>query len=661
MRILFLIGLFLAQQPDSTLIQDQLDSTVFVSERHVSLLETDPALPIKVNTELLRRIPSLTGTPDPIRIVKLLPGVETGTELDAGLHILGTENSHSLVSVDGVPIYGATHVLGLFSTFISSHFQGMEFHPYISGANRIGGAVDMQLPGHVPAKFHGQVSASLFEAEGTLDIPTGRRSALFVSARRSFINLLYSSFLKVDVYAFRYGFTDGNITWYWEPGEKDRFWADFMLGGDNAHFQSNRGGYGLKFDWMNYKGSLHHRHQWDWGELRQRLYYSHLDMSFDFNHDIYNLYVPSIFGTAGYSATLRAGRWEGEVRLEGHHSKPQQTIVRNKDVSQMAADESQAALEASTRVQYTLPITSSLELSASLKGIWWHSADGANYPALVPQLRLLWDAHHAGKFELVTGLERQNLFQTGISSIGLPIEFWYLSGKNLSPQGSCHASVSWGRSFLSDRYSVSVGGFYRHLMGQLDYTGTLLDYLDPDYTTPKYLITGFGRNFGLCLTLHKQAGDFTGWMNYTLARSLRTFGEQTYPSNHERIHEFNAVGNYTHGRWDFGGVFVLASGVPYTAAEAFLMSGGTLVAEMSPKNYYRMKPYLRLDLSASFYFHRQGDGRGNGLTLALYNAVGYKNDLFFMPMKSNDEHGFYYAPVSLHLRWLPSLSYFHKF
>ena len=45
-----------------------------------------------------------------------------------------------------------------------------------------------------------------------------------------------------------------------------------------------------------------------------------------------------------------------------------------------------------------------------------------------------------------------------------------------------------------------------------------------------------------------------------------------------------------------------------------------------------MKPYLRLDLSASFYFHRQGDGRGNGLTLALYNAVGYKNDLFFMPM-----------------------------
>ena len=661
MRLLFIIGLLLAQQPDSTLIRDRLDSTVFVSERHVSLLETSPAMPINVNTELLRRIPSLTGSPDPIRFVKLLPGVETGSELDAGLHILGTENSHSLVSVDGVPIYGATHVLGLFSTFISSHFQGMSFYPYTSGANRIGGAVDMQLPGRVPTKFRGQLSASLFEAEGTLDIPLGKRSALFLSARRSYVNLLYGSFLRLDIFSFKYGFTDGNVTWYWEPGKNDRVWADFMLGGDNADFHSDRGGYGLKFDWMNYKGSLHHTHKWDWGQLKQRLYYSHLDLALDFNHDIYNMYIPSVFGTAGYSATLSAGRWEGEARLEWHHSNPQQTVVRNKDLSNKSADESQSALEASARVQYTLPIVPGLDLSASLKGVWFHSADGADYPALLPQLRLLWDAYRAGKFELLLGMERQNLFQTGPSSIGLPNEFWYLAGKDLSPQGSYHASLSWGRNFLSDRYSVSVSAFYRHLTGQLDYNGTILDYLDPDYTVSKYLITGLGRNFGLCLTLHKQAGDFTGWVNYTLSRSLRTFDSQTYPSAHERIHELNLVGNYSRGRWDLGGVFVLASGTPYTAVESFYMIGGTLITEVSPKNYYRMRPYMRLDLSASYYFRRKADGRGNGLTLALYNAIGYKNDVFSMPKKSNDEHGYSYGPVSLHLRWMPSLSYFHKF
>ena len=154
------------------------------------------------------------------------------------------------------------------------------------------------------------------------------------------------------------------------------------------------------------------------------------------------------------------------------------------------------------------------------KGIWWYSADGANYPALLPQLRLLWDARRAGKVELLAGLERQNLFQTGVTSIGLPIEFWYLAGKDIAPQGSCHASVSWGRNFLHDRYAVSASAFYRHLTNQIDYTGTLMDYLDADYSTQKYIITGFGRNYGVCISLHKQAGDFTGWVNYTLARSL---------------------------------------------------------------------------------------------------------------------------------------------
>ena len=661
MRLLFLIGLLLAQLPDSVQVQEKLDSTVFSSERRTSMLDISPTMPISVDTDLLRRIPSITGTPDPIRFVRLLPGVQTGMELDAGLHVLGTENSHSLVSVDGVPVYGATHVLGLFSTFISSHFGGMDFSPYVSGANRIGGSVDMRLPGRIPGKLRGQASVSLFEAEGTLDIPVGRNSALFVSARRSFINLLYGRFLRVDVYSFKYGFSDGNITWYWEPGKNDRVWADFMMGGDNIAFNSNRGGYAMAFDWLNYKGSVHHRHTWDWGELRQRLYYTHLDLTLDFNHDLYNLYVPSLMETAGYSATLDAGRWQGEVRLEGHHSRPQQVNVRNKDLAQTAADESQTAVEASVRVQYTQPITRDLKLEASLKGIWWHSFDGADYPALVPQLRLLWDAHHAGKFQLLGGLGRQNLFQTGVSSIGLPIEFWYLSGKNLSPQGSYHASLSWGRSFLSDRYSVSASAFYRHLTGQLDYTGSLIDYLDPDFTTPKYLVTGYGQNYGLCVTLHKQAGAFTGWVNYTLARSLRTFDGVTYPSNHERIHELDAVGNYSFGRWDFGGVLVFASGTPYTAAESFYVSGGTLIAEMSPKNSYRMAPYLRLDLSVSYYFRRDSDGRGHGITFALYNATGHKNHMYLQLSTSSDDRSYSYSPMSLHIRWLPSISYFHKF
>ena len=649
-----------AQLADTTL-REVLDSTVFRSARRSSLLDISPAQPVLVNMELLQMVPSITGSPDPIRFVRLLPGVQTGMELDAGLHILGTDNSHSLVSVAGVPVYGASHVLGLFSTFIPSHYQGMSFSPYVSRANRLGGSVDMQLPDKVPQRLRGQLSAGLFESEGTLDIPTGSRSAAFVSLRRSYINLLYGSFLRMGVYDFRYGFTDGNFTWFWEPGSHDRIWVDFMMGGDDILFDSSRGGYHVEFNWANMMGALHHRHSWDWGQLEHSVYATRLNMELTLDHDIYNIRLPSLMGTVGYKAALSAGRWRGDFRLDFHHSNPQQVDVRNKDLAREGIDETQDALEATAEIQYLWPILEDLSLEASLKGIWYQARDGASYPALLPNLRLVWDAHWAGKVELVAGLSRQNLFQTGASSIGLPTEFWYLSGKDIAPQSSRHASLSWGRSLLGDRYAVSVSAFYRRLFNQLDFRGTLVDYLDPGFYTPKYLQVGSGRNYGLCLTFHKQSGDFTGWVNYTLARSLRTFDGITFPSNHERIHELNAVASYKLGRWDFGGVLVLASGTPYTVAESFYMTGGTLITEFSPRNASRMRPYLRVDLSTSYYFHRKPDGRGNGLRFSLYNAVGYKNDVYLALTLSPDARSFSYVPSSLYIRFLPSLTYFHSF
>ena len=74
-----------------------------------------------------------------------------------------------------------------------------------------------------------------------------------------------------------------------------------------------------------------------------------------------------------------------------------------------------------------------------------------------------------------------------------------------------------------------------------------------------------------------------------------------------------------------------------------------------------MKPYCRLDISASYYFRRLPDGRGHGLTLAVYNVAGYKNDVFYMLDPSDDAKTFAYRPMSLYLRFLPSISYFYKF
>ena len=654
-------GRMAAQEPDSLSVV-QLDSTVFSAERHESVLHIGVTQPTTVQMAELKRVPLLLGTADPIRFVRLLPGVQTGMELDAGLHVQGTENAHSLVSVEGVPIYGVTHMLGLFSTFISSHYRAMDFSPFSSRANRLGGAVDMRVPDKPAERLRGNFTLGLFEGEGTLDVPLGKKASVFASARRSYVNLLYGSFLRMGPFDFRYGFDDFNLTLLLKPGQKDRIWADGYYGGDDTLFNSGQGGYTFNLDWWNAMGALHHVHEWDGGRFHQTAYYTGQALTLDFKHDFYDFLIPSSLATAGYKASGEAGHWRFGADIAWHWSLPQQVHVRNKDMKREGADESQEALEASAEVRFNWPVTHWLELEAGVKGVYWRAIDGATYPALLPEAKVVADLGIGGKMELMGGMARQNLFQTGISSMGMPTEFWFIAGKDIAPQGSIHGALSWGKQFLQERYAVSASVYYRQLSNQVDYVGNIIDYLEPGFKMADYMLLGSGSNYGLCLIAQKQSGNLTGWIAYTWSRSLRNYDGYVFPSNHERIHECNAVLNYKLGKWDLGAVMVAASGTPLSGAEAFYMLGGTLVTDYTRRNACRNKPYFRLDVSATYYFRREAS-RESGLCFSLYNASGYKNDVFRMLEVTEQEGEYYYAyhALNLHIRFLPSLSFFYKF
>ena len=647
-----------ARQRD-TVVHERIDSTVFLSERNVSVMSGSLVNELKVKLENLQTVPSPLGTSDPIRFIRLLPGVQNGSELDAGIHVQGTESSHCLVSVEGIPVYGVTHLLGIFSTFIPTHYREMSYTPWPSRSNRLGGMVDLKLPDAVPRRLRGSVTAGLVETEGTLDIPLGKRSGLFVSARKSYVNLLYSYFISVkNISDIRYGFGDGNLTWYWVPGPDDRVWVDVYGAYDHVQFASMRSGFTLDLDWANLMGAAHYLHGWDGGSLKQSLYVTGMGLEGNLTHSFYSFRMPSSLGTAGYKAVLEAGRLQAGLDAAWHRCLPQSVDISNQFFIHPGEASVQTALELSADVHYLLPVTPWFDVETSLRGVYWRSGDGAAYPALLPELRARWNLGSGGSLEAVAGYTRQHFFQTGSSGLGLPIEYWFLAGKDFGPQSSRYAALSYGLDFLQGRYAFSTTAFYRGLDGQVDFGGTLLDYLSENFTPTAPLVAGRGRNYGLSVMLHKKNGALTGWVSYTWSRSLRTFGEETFPSNHERIHELNAVANWSVGKWDFGAVLVAASGLPFTAAESFYLIGGDLVMNFSPRNGCRMDPYFRTDLTASWYFHRE-DGRENGLTASVYNIVGYKNPLYYSLTETED--GFAYRPSALNFRFVPALTYFHKF
>ena len=176
-----------------------------------------------ISMSLMDEMPHILGNADPLHYAQLLPGVQTNSEYDAGLHIQGCDNSHNYVSLGGAPVYNAAHLLGFFSIFNAGHFSEMSLQKSPVSAsfpNRLGGRVDMLTPTWLAAEdslsvgtVHGELSVGPMSSQGTLRLPISKRSLLLLSARAAYLNLLYSKWLEVDGDEVKYDFSDYNLSY----------------------------------------------------------------------------------------------------------------------------------------------------------------------------------------------------------------------------------------------------------------------------------------------------------------------------------------------------------------------------------------------------------------------------------------------------------------
>ena len=116
-----------AQTDSTTLQMQELDNVTIVRKRVSSSLKGNFSTTLQWDMKMMHDLPKILGNADPMHYTQLLPGVQTCSEYDAGLHVQGCDNSHNLVAIADVPIYNASHLLGFFSIFNASHFPFMRF------------------------------------------------------------------------------------------------------------------------------------------------------------------------------------------------------------------------------------------------------------------------------------------------------------------------------------------------------------------------------------------------------------------------------------------------------------------------------------------------------------------------------------------------------
>ena len=632
----------------------QLDSTVLSAAAKRQLLDFGTAGVATMDVAELALMPSVLGNSDPLHFVQMLPSMQTSSELDAGIHIQGCDHQHNLVALDGVPVYGASHLMGLFSVFNPTHYRSMSYSTVASGANRLGGVIDMHTRRSIPERVGVDASVGLVSAQGTVEAPLSGKSALILSGRGSLVDLLYGNYLHIDDLSMSYGFSDANATWLWTPTREDRVAVDFYYGYDRVETDKTGADIAIDMFWRNAAAAVH----WYHGALEQTLYYSGFKLDVDIAEEGRQAQLPSSIQTVGYKSGWSRGQFSLMLDAAMHDVLPQNPQIAGTGVS-YEPEAVQRAFESTVSAEWSGTLGYDFDYSATLAGGWYLSAEKKPYFGLSPQLSGTYRFEGGDKLRMSAGIHRQYLFQTGFSNLGLPLEFWLPAGKYSDPQWSAGASLAWDKT-LHDGLELGSELYYRYLGNQLEFTGGFHDVLDGTYTLERALQKGDGYAYGLNLLLRKTEGRLTGWAGLSAGRSMRSFDGGTWPSNHERLVEFDLVAAYKVGRWDLGGTVVAAGGTPFTKVREYYMLSHQIVSVMGPRNGARLDPYFRVDLNARLNLKDRGRMK-HGLNFSVYNATAHNQEIYRKVGADRDNLTISFKRMYLGITVLPSVGYFLKF
>lgn len=644
-----------------------LDSIVVTARRVTIPIKIVTGKTMSWDMNMMSEMPKILGNADPIHYAQMLPGIQTNAEYQSGINIQGCENSHNYISVSGVPIYNINHLLGFFSTFNASHFPSMSLQKTATTAaapNRMGGELTMELPSKIPEHVSGEASVGMMSSQGTVRMPIRNKTLITLSLRASYLNLLYSRWLKAGENQIRYSFYDANATLLHQINSRNTLIVDFYNGMDYAKMGDSNYLADLSARWGNNMQALHWIHKSpNHFTMKHTLYHTQYINRFALNFETLKAKLPSSINDFGYRGSLNWKRLTSGIDFAYHDIHPQEPDIEGYLNTTTESNDARKSIEMSIYVDYKQPVSDEISFSAGLRGNLYSVMHNASYLSADPSVTFLYNKN-TWQITANYSMRHQYLFQTGFSSMGLPTEFWLSCDKNLKPQYTHSFSLSSGVYMFGRRYRLSVDLYYKKLYNQIEYNGTVLDFVNTVYDLQKVLLHGKGENYGANLMFSKSTGSLTGWISYSYTRAQRTFTDvgfnNTYPANHERPHEINCVATYALGNhWSFGGTFVYASGTPFTAPLYFYLLNDNIISQFSEHNSHRLKPYCRLDLSINYKW--QGRiCRESGVNLSLYNALSHHNDLFHY-LKVRSDGSFSYRPVTFVMDILPSISYYCKF
>ncbi|MEL6720605.1 MAG: TonB-dependent receptor, partial [Bacteroidota bacterium] len=219
------------------------------------------------------------------------------------------------------------------------------------------------------------------------------------------------------------------------------------------------------------------------------------------------------------------------------------------------------------------------------------------------------------------------------------------------------------RNFKDNMFETSVEVYYKDMQNVIDYRNGANLFFNEGIEGD--LVYGDGRAYGAEFYIKKNKGRLTGWVSYTLSRTLRQFDEinngEEFPARQDRIHDLAIVGLYKLSpKLTLSANWVFNTGDAVTFPSGRYEIDGKVVPYYTERNGYRMPNYHRMDLGLTWMTKKTERFEGSW-NFSVYNAYGREN-AYSIDFQTSEGDSNSTEAVQLSLfRWVPSVTYNFKF
>ena len=606
----------------------------------------------KLEVREVKSIPVLLGEKDILKTIQLLPGIQAAGEGSTGFYARGGGIDQNLVVLDEAPVYNSSHLLGFLSVFNSDAIKDVKV---MTGAipaeygGRLSSVLDIRTNDGNSKEFGGTGGIGLIASRLTLEGPIVKDEGSFiVSGRRTYADLFLKLSRDTTVNRASLYFYDLNAKANYTLGDNDRVFLSGYFGRDNFNYPNTFG-----FNWGNGTGTARWNHVFAENLFSNTSFvfsdYEYTNdvgvgtSQFEISSGIRDLNFKTDFEYFGSSEnTVKFG-----VNSIYHTFLPGSITAGPTSFANNITIEHRYALENAAYVSHELNLVQGLKINYGLRfstfsllgpgHIYTYDEDGIiqdtatygpgkfikTFSSFEPRFaaNLLLDQTSSLKASYTRTSQYLHLLSNSVTTN--PSDLWVPSSNNVKPEYADQVDLGYFRNFEDNKYEASLQLYYKNMQNLIDYKNGADLQLNP--TVESLLRYGKGWSYGAEFLLRKTFGQFSGWIGYTLSRTMEQIPDinngQPYPATQDRTHDISIVTIYNYNdTWTFSAVWVYNTGNAVTFPSGNYWIDGRLVPYYTERNGYRMPAYHRLDLSATWTL-----GPRSNLNFSIYNAYDRYN------------------------------------